>query len=95
VHGTSRVQVAFDRLRESIPQVDPSADVISMWSWCRECNQLTPVVPMSEQTYHMSFAKYLEMTFFANEYEPWPGPPIITVSCPVASPNTRMAATRC
>lgn len=66
VHGTSRVQVAFDRLRESIPQADPTREQISMWSWCRECNQLTPVIPMSEQTYHMSFSKYLELTFFAD-----------------------------
>ena len=60
-----------------------------MWSFCKDCKSVTPVMPMSPevecccgdccvylwqslfpplQTWHVSFAKYLELTLFAPDY---------------------------
>ncbi|ELU02982.1 hypothetical protein CAPTEDRAFT_176607 [Capitella teleta] len=41
---------------------------ILMWGWCKKCKQVTPVVPMSLDTWNMSFGKFLELRFYANAY---------------------------
>lgn len=39
-------------------------DVILMWSCCKICGNETQVMPMSEDTWKYSFAKYLELSFW-------------------------------
>ncbi|XP_024937173.1 1-phosphatidylinositol 3-phosphate 5-kinase isoform X2 [Cephus cinctus] len=41
---------------------------ILMWSKCMKCKSVSPVVPMSEDTWSLSFAKYLELRFHAGVY---------------------------
>ena len=36
-----------------------------MWSYCQSCERIvTPLVPMSEDTWRMSFGKFLEISFY-------------------------------
>lgn len=41
---------------------------ITMWSCCIKCDRVSPVVPMSCDTWSFSFAKYLELRFHGNIY---------------------------
>ncbi|KAK0158635.1 hypothetical protein PV328_009612 [Microctonus aethiopoides] len=43
-------------------------DHILMWSKCIKCKNVTPVVPMSSDTWSLSFGKYLELRFHGNIY---------------------------
>ncbi|KAF5269883.1 hypothetical protein FQR65_LT05681 [Abscondita terminalis] len=43
-------------------------DGIVMWSWCSKCHKVSPVVPMSSDTWSFSFAKYLELRFYGGIY---------------------------
>lgn len=68
-HGEARVLVGAERLKDPIPNPNfGELPHVFMWSWCKECNAVTPVIPMSEETWHVSLAKYLELTFFAADY---------------------------
>ncbi|XP_072033255.1 1-phosphatidylinositol 3-phosphate 5-kinase-like [Amphiura filiformis] len=65
VHGTGAIYVLLRKLESPIPS---STDKILMWSWCRKCKQVSAIQPMSLDTWHMSFAKYLELRFYGREY---------------------------
>lgn len=68
-HGDARVLIGTERLKDPIPNPNfGEPPRVFMWSWCKECNAVTPVIPMSEETWHVSLAKYLELTFFAPDY---------------------------
>ncbi|KAK6645654.1 hypothetical protein RUM43_001934 [Polyplax serrata] len=41
---------------------------IVMWSWCPKCQTATPMIPMSSETWSLSFAKYLELRFRGEVY---------------------------
>jgi len=50
---------------------NPSISVdrsILMWSWCKKCKQVSPIATMSPETWHFSFAKYLELRFYGHAY---------------------------
>lgn len=50
---------------------NPSISVdrsILMWSWCKKCKQVSPIATMSAETWHFSFAKYLELRFYGHAY---------------------------
>ncbi|KAJ3316352.1 1-phosphatidylinositol-3-phosphate 5-kinase, partial [Blyttiomyces sp. JEL0837] len=59
-HNTTRVTVTCD---ESPSRFGPPIDetTIFMWTYCKECNARTEIVPMSDATWCYSFAKYLEI----------------------------------
>ncbi|XP_071791852.1 1-phosphatidylinositol 3-phosphate 5-kinase-like [Asterias amurensis] len=65
VHGNASIHVLLRHLESAIPGF---TDKILMWSWCRKCRQVTPVQPMSLDSWHMSFGKYLELRFHCKEY---------------------------
>ena len=47
-HGNMRVVVTMEKLAQSIPNPNPEDEhAIMMWSWCKECSQMTPIVPMT------------------------------------------------
>lgn len=50
------------------PFVQEDADQILMWSKCVKCKSVSPVVPMSGDTWCLSFAKYLELRFYGGIY---------------------------
>ncbi|CAH1099797.1 unnamed protein product [Psylliodes chrysocephalus] len=45
-----------------------SEEQIVMWTWCTKCQKVSPIVPMSADTWSYPFAKYLELKFYADFY---------------------------
>ncbi|XP_011497004.1 PREDICTED: 1-phosphatidylinositol 3-phosphate 5-kinase [Ceratosolen solmsi marchali] len=45
-----------------------SSNQIFMWSKCNKCKKVSPVVPISDDTWSLSFAKYLELRFHGGVY---------------------------
>ncbi|KYM97169.1 1-phosphatidylinositol-3-phosphate 5-kinase [Cyphomyrmex costatus] len=50
------------------PFVQEDIDQILMWSKCVKCKSVSPVIPMSGDTWCLSFAKYLELRFYGGVY---------------------------
>ncbi|XP_014488639.1 PREDICTED: 1-phosphatidylinositol 3-phosphate 5-kinase [Dinoponera quadriceps] len=50
------------------PFVQENDDQILVWSKCMRCKSVSPVVPMSGDTWCLSFAKYLELRFYGGVY---------------------------
>ncbi|XP_033330522.2 1-phosphatidylinositol 3-phosphate 5-kinase fab1 isoform X2 [Megalopta genalis] len=50
------------------PFAQENSNQILMWSKCMRCKNVSPVVPMSDDTWSLSFAKYLELRFHGNAY---------------------------
>lgn len=74
VHGDGQLSISVQRYD---PRHDPKLpnvrDLILMWSVCRICRAETPVVPMSDDTWKYSFAKYLELSFWSSPLRPRAG----------------------
>lgn len=66
-HDDGCVQITLKEM-SSIPFGPENIDQILMWSKCIECKKVSPVVPMSSDTWSLSFAKYLELRFHGNIY---------------------------
>lgn len=67
VHGDGCIMIAL----RSSPYLRPGMtddNSIVTWSWCRDCTSATPYVKLSEDSKNLSFAKYLEMRFYAHSY---------------------------
>ncbi|KAM7438945.1 hypothetical protein ABFA07_011646 [Porites harrisoni] len=65
-HGTGSVYIHMRNLESPIPGFQHT---ILTWSWCKECKQVTPIVPLSPEAWAFSFAKYLELRFYAGSYK--------------------------
>ncbi|KAM9305916.1 1-phosphatidylinositol 3-phosphate 5-kinase [Gastrophryne carolinensis] len=65
VHGNGCVQILLKELDSPVPGYQHT---ILTYSWCRICQQVTPVVPLSSESWSMSFAKYLELRFYGSQY---------------------------
>ncbi|XP_026803765.1 1-phosphatidylinositol 3-phosphate 5-kinase isoform X11 [Pangasianodon hypophthalmus] len=65
VHGNGCVQIVLKELDSPVPGYQHT---ILTYSWCRICKQVTPVVPLSNDSWSMSFAKYLELRFYGHQY---------------------------
>ncbi|XP_072434903.1 1-phosphatidylinositol 3-phosphate 5-kinase isoform X1 [Chiloscyllium punctatum] len=65
VHGNGCVQIVLKELDSPVPGYQHT---ILTYSWCRICKQVTPVVPLSKDSWSMSFAKYLELRFYGYQY---------------------------
>uniref|UniRef100_A0A671SYU1 1-phosphatidylinositol 3-phosphate 5-kinase n=1 Tax=Sinocyclocheilus anshuiensis TaxID=1608454 RepID=A0A671SYU1_9TELE len=65
VHGNGCVQIVLKELDSPVPGYQHT---ILNYSWCRVCKQVTPVVPLSNDSWSMSFTKYLELRFYGNQY---------------------------
>lgn len=66
VHGSGCVHILLHELNTAL---QASENNILMWSWCHKCLKATPVVSMSQDTWSFSFAKYLELRFYAVDYK--------------------------
>ncbi|XP_023718004.1 1-phosphatidylinositol 3-phosphate 5-kinase isoform X3 [Cryptotermes secundus] len=66
VHDMGCVHIVLKELDKPIP--DTEGNNIVMWSWCSRCKMVSPVVPMSADTWSLSFAKYLELRFHGGMY---------------------------
>lgn len=60
VHGQGCINVLLKKLDSPVPGAQEN---ILLWSWCRRCKQVTPVVQISPDTWNLSFAKYLDLRF--------------------------------
>lgn len=65
VHGNGCVQIVLKELDSPVPGYQHT---ILNYSWCRICKQVTPVVPLSNDSWSMSFTKYLELRFYGHQY---------------------------
>uniref|UniRef100_A0A4W2D355 1-phosphatidylinositol-3-phosphate 5-kinase n=1 Tax=Bos indicus x Bos taurus TaxID=30522 RepID=A0A4W2D355_BOBOX len=65
VHGQGCVQIILKELDSPVPGYQHT---ILTYSWCRMCKQVTPVVALSNESWSMSFAKYLELRFYGHQY---------------------------
>ena len=60
-HARVSIAVELDELETPVPGMQ---DSILMWSTCRICNAVTPIVSMSEEGWMYSFAKFLELIIY-------------------------------
>nr|CAD7457165.1 unnamed protein product [Timema tahoe] len=67
VHNSGCVYLMLKELDSNL--IDSADDKhILMWNWCSKCKSGTPLVEMSEDTWALSFAKYLELRFYGHMY---------------------------
>ncbi|CAL1530359.1 unnamed protein product, partial [Lymnaea stagnalis] len=65
VHGNACINLLLKKLDNEVPG---GKENILMWSWCRKCKQVTPVVPISNDTWSISFAKYLDLRLHSSSF---------------------------
>uniref|UniRef100_UPI0035901CC2 1-phosphatidylinositol 3-phosphate 5-kinase isoform X2 n=1 Tax=Myxine glutinosa TaxID=7769 RepID=UPI0035901CC2 len=65
VHGDACLQILLKELESPVPGYQQT---LLTWAWCRRCQQTTPVVPLSTDSWSISFAKYLELRFYGYQY---------------------------
>ncbi|WFD34769.1 1-phosphatidylinositol-3-phosphate 5-kinase [Malassezia cuniculi] len=63
VHNDMRVQVFTERFVCPIPGEE---EELLCWSYCKVCEAATQVARVSEESWSLSFAKYLELQFYPN-----------------------------
>lgn len=63
VHNSGCVSISLKCLDDELEEEN-----IVMWSWCKKCQSVSPIVPMSADTWSYSFAKYLELVFHGHVY---------------------------
>lgn len=66
VHGQARINVMMENFECPQPGM---TDIILMWSFCKRCNNPTPVVPMSQSTWNYSFGKFLELSLYQSNVQ--------------------------
>ncbi|XP_023248602.1 1-phosphatidylinositol 3-phosphate 5-kinase [Copidosoma floridanum] len=70
VHDGGCVHISLCQMSDN-PFANPgqeNSQQIFMWSKCRKCKSVSPVVPISDDTWSLSFAKYLELRFHGGVY---------------------------
>jgi 1-phosphatidylinositol-3-phosphate 5-kinase len=70
VHGYGQMSISVKRLPTRIKGL---SNTVLMWAVCRICSAETTVIPMSDNTWKYSFAKYLELTFWSSHLHPRAG----------------------
>ena len=67
VHGGFRVMVIPEAHVVDLQSPELEGHIV-MWSWCKLCKLGSPQTAMSEETYRISFAKYLELSFYPQDF---------------------------
>lgn len=65
VHESGCVHILLRKMDNPIQKCPNS---IVTWTWCRKCKQVSPVMPLSMDTWSYSFAKYLELRFHGSSF---------------------------
>uniref|UniRef100_V5GKN1 1-phosphatidylinositol-3-phosphate 5-kinase n=1 Tax=Kalmanozyma brasiliensis (strain GHG001) TaxID=1365824 RepID=V5GKN1_KALBG len=65
VHNRIRIQVVLERFVCPLPNEE--ARLLS-WSYCKVCENATPVALVTAETWSYSFAKYLELYFYRHDH---------------------------
>ncbi|XP_052764126.1 1-phosphatidylinositol 3-phosphate 5-kinase-like isoform X2 [Mya arenaria] len=66
VHGRGCLSLVLKRSTKEKPI--NIGKTIQMWSWCYKCKLTTPRIPMSIETWHLSFSRYLELRFHGDNF---------------------------
>ena len=64
VHGSTRLQIALDQFPCPSPG---NEDKIITWSYCKVCKEASPTAIIKDETWSMSWSKYLEHAFYPPE----------------------------
>ncbi|XP_012274493.1 1-phosphatidylinositol 3-phosphate 5-kinase isoform X2 [Orussus abietinus] len=68
-HDSGCVHVTLSELATRPLGLQPrESERILLWSKCLDCQEVSPVVPMSDDAWSLSFAKYLELRFHGGVY---------------------------
>ncbi|XP_025408093.1 putative 1-phosphatidylinositol 3-phosphate 5-kinase isoform X2 [Sipha flava] len=67
IHDKSFVRLLLSNITGHLIEPPYNENLIYTWSYCKKCFCLTPVVPVSDDTWSYSFAKYLELKFHSQE----------------------------
>lgn len=67
-HDGGCIHINLSEVRYEPFEKNENSNDILTWSKCSKCNSTTPVVPMSQDTWSLSFAKYLELKFHGYVY---------------------------
>ncbi|XP_060534616.1 1-phosphatidylinositol 3-phosphate 5-kinase [Cylas formicarius] len=63
VHGAGCVTVSLDDFDHEF-----SDEAIVTWTWCTRCQSVSPVAPLSADSWSYPFAKYLELKFHGDAF---------------------------
>ena len=63
VHSNGCVLIVLRQLQQ---KVEAAEDSIITWSWCQKCKTGTPYSNLSQDSWLLSFAKYLELKFYGS-----------------------------
>lgn len=66
VHGPWKVFIVPEAHLVTLENPDFEGEIV-MWSWCRRCQKKSSQAVMSDETYGLSFGKYLELCFYAKD----------------------------
>lgn len=70
VHGSGRLTVNVEELQSKLPGLE---DQILTWSYCKECDNIMQVLPLSASSWKYSFGKYLELYYWSEKISPRAG----------------------
>ena len=65
VHNRIRIQVVLERFVCPLPNEE---NRLLSWSYCKVCENATPVALVTAETWSFSFAKYLELYFYRHDH---------------------------
>lgn len=65
VHNRIRIQVVLERFVCPLPNEE---NRLLSWSYCKVCENATPVALVTAETWSFSFAKYLELYFYRHNH---------------------------
>ncbi|GAC99304.1 hypothetical protein PHSY_006905 [Pseudozyma hubeiensis SY62] len=65
VHNQIRIQVVLERFVCPLPNEE---NRLLSWSYCKVCENATPVALVTPETWSFSFAKYLELYFYRHDH---------------------------
>ncbi|XP_050432860.1 putative 1-phosphatidylinositol 3-phosphate 5-kinase isoform X2 [Adelges cooleyi] len=63
IHDKGCVRLILSKIKGRLIEPPYNENLIYTWSYCKKCMLISPVVPISNDTWSMSFAKYLELKF--------------------------------
>ncbi|ODV78105.1 uncharacterized protein CANTADRAFT_55312 [Suhomyces tanzawaensis NRRL Y-17324] len=72
VHENGKLDLILEKIeKRDDPEEERFRDVQKnqriMWSYCKECDQSTPITKMNDETYYLSIGKFLELCFYGQD----------------------------
>lgn len=67
VHHQTRIQAVLERFVCPVPGEE---NRLLMWSYCKACQGATPISLVSQETWSLSYSKYLELHFYPGNVKP-------------------------